>query len=284
MQKILRARKPEQAMPGKNNRPLEDITADIYKCERQNIFDIGNLLREAKAQLPHGRWLPYLQSIGWGKRSAQLHMAVAELANKYASVAHLNAAPTALYQLVWLDENHPDAMPLAIERLKKSIERKDSAAEQREDVLLSIGAKNAEDAGYKDITELALKASSAAINQNCFGIPERMKAMQVQSAAIIKANPKTDEELKAVLEKNPVPLPADIARMYASDEEIAERDKDAETTSLVEQFDAACEELLMLSSKPSAVFADSSITHGDLDMLGNFLKQIAASKKMAAST
>jgi hypothetical protein len=72
-----------------------------------------------------------------------------------------------------------------------------------------------------------LQAASDAINQNCFGIPERFKAMSAQSRAIIKANPKTDDELKAVIAENPIPVPAGIED--ESDENDDEVEADEET-------------------------------------------------------
>jgi Protein of unknown function (DUF3102) len=290
----------------KNLRPLPEITADIYKADRQNIFTIGKLLREAKAHFPHGKWLPYLRSIDWSQRTAQFYMAIAELADKYATVAHLNAASSALYQLTQIA---PDTLPLAIERLKQSVERKDSAAEQRLAVDLSTQAKLLEDDGIK-VTELALQAASDAINQSCFGRPERMEAMQAQHNAIIKANPKTEEELKAVKAANPIPLfgyanqediPGDskgriVVDSTDDEDEVEEEEDEAEEETapapatellprqraLVGKFNDACEELLTLASKASTVFLHSNITVEDLDMLGNFLKQIAASKRNAA--
>jgi hypothetical protein len=41
----------------KNVRPLDAIAEDINKLERKNIFDIGDLLLEARAQCEPGQWL-----------------------------------------------------------------------------------------------------------------------------------------------------------------------------------------------------------------------------------
>jgi hypothetical protein len=233
----------QEGVVTKNLRPLAAITADIYKAERQNVFTVGKLLREAKA-----------------------------------------AAPTALYQLVGIAEKH---LPLAIVRLGKSVERKDSAAQQREAVALSIY-------GDEDTTELALQAASDALNQNCFGIPERFKAMEAQFAAIIKANPKTEEELKAIIDAHPIPIPAEakplpVMTEDADEEDMTDEGADTEPeptiyprqAALIESMESACETLKQLSAKPSATFLTSELSADELDMLGNFLKQIAASKRNA---
>jgi hypothetical protein len=163
-------------------------------------------------------------------------------------------------------------------------------------------AKQCEDDGLKDITELALQAAHDAINQNCFGVPERFKAMEAQSAAIIKANPKTEEELKAVCDQHPIPfgnyanqddIPVDAKGVIITEEEDEadeeeefvepEEETAAERTTRQElsSFEYACDELLELVSRPSSAFVDNDISADDLDILGNFLKQIAASKKAA---
>src|SRR5262249_9974526 len=160
----------------RNHRPLVEITADIYRAERQNLFTIGKLLREAKEHFPHGKWLPYLKSIDYSPRNSQLYMSAFELADKYETVSHLGAATTAIYALVSLsdrekeDEREGVIIPLAIERLQASVARGDSAKEQRAVVELSPMARL-----NPGVTELALRAASDAINQNCFGCPIRMK-------------------------------------------------------------------------------------------------------------
>jgi Protein of unknown function (DUF3102) len=287
----------------KNLRPLESITADICRAERQNVFTIGKLLREAKEHFPHGSWIPYLKKIEWSPRTAQLYMAVSELADKYETVAHLNAAPTAIYHLVWLAERYegePEekakVMPLAIERLRASVERGDGAAAQRDVVNLTPMAQL-----NPGIGELALKAASDAINSNCFGCPIRSKSMGEQADAILRANPTTEEELKAITDKHPIMMPDgkisqdDALKLADTVEESEDDEADEEAApapatatellprqcALVGRFDDACGELLKLAAKASAVFTTSIVDDVDLDMLGNFLKQIAASKRKA---
>lgn len=209
----------------KNRRPIATITADIHKTDRQYVFALGKLFREAKAQLEHGEWLPYLKEIEWPPSTVRLYMDVDALAAKYLTVAHLKAAPTALYQLTWLDEKHPDAVPLAIERLKKSVARKDSAAKQKRVVVLSPDAK-----AYPGLTEIALEGMSDAINTSCFGDEARSKSMAEQAQAIIKANPKTEEELSKICADHPIVLPTGMT---------LDADVDDEPPSIVPDEDIA---------------------------------------------
>jgi len=197
----------------RNHRPLERITVEIHRAERSAVFACGKLLLEAQRQLHHGEWTKYLTEIDWHPRTAQLYMKVARLAAKTKSISHLNAAPTALFQLAWIADNHPNCLALAIKRLKASVARKDSALKQRESVFLTPEAKAAP--GHTDI---ALRGSLDAINSNCFGDEKRSAAMGAQASAILQANPKTEEELAALVKKYPIPLPARMSEA-ANDED-----------------------------------------------------------------
>ena len=154
-----------------NHRPLTRITAEIERAERSAVLTCGKLLLEAKRQLHHGEWVKYLREINWQPRTAQLYMAVAKLAAKTKSISHLNAAPTALFQLTWIEEGHPECLALAIKRLKASVARKNSAWKQREAVLMTPLAKI-----NPRLTDFALRAQLDTHNTLCFGNAVRSKA------------------------------------------------------------------------------------------------------------
>ena len=147
----------------KNLRPLTAITADIYKSGRQNIFTIGKLLREAKAHFPHGKWLPYLKSIEWNERTAQLYMSVADLADKYESVSHLNASPGALYELTsWMDREEEAAKwEEEAKREEASADTPEKREEAKEDRKLAVAARK--EAG--EDTLLAIERLRASISR-----------------------------------------------------------------------------------------------------------------------
>lgn len=271
----------------KNHRPLKAITREIHREERASVFKIGKLLIEAKDQLKHGEWLPYLRGIGWEARLAQMYMAVASLAAKYETISHLDAALTALFALTWVEDS---VLPLAIERLKESVARKDNASAQRRTVELSpLASEN------PALNDIALEGVDEANNQNCYGDPVRSEAMKNLARAIEEANPSTAEELDAVRAKHPLPdpdgaiedevdrvvMPEDGADDVVDDE--PEPQRLPREQELVDQFKEAIDALLPFAARPSATFAGIVAAH-DLDMLANFLKQIAASKRQAAAT
>jgi hypothetical protein len=288
-------RKPKPSAK-KNRRPLADITRQIHAEERASVFKIGKLLIEAKDQLEHGMWLPYLKDIGWEARAAQLYMAVASLATKYENISHLDAALTALYALTWLEEN---AVPLAIERLKKSVARKDNASVQRRTVELSALAFE-----NPKLSEIALEGMHEAINRDCDDDPVLSEAMQALASAIKEANPTTAEELEAIRARPLIDtLPDDPASAFTVHVEtdpkshVVEVDEEPEPEpddvgdveperppryqELVDQFKGAIGALLPLAARPSATFA-GLFAPDDLDMLSNFLKQVAAASERQA--
>jgi hypothetical protein len=84
-------------------RTLKQIEDDLQTAMHDrttNVLSIGALLLEAKAQVEHGEWLPWLKAqTGFSERSAQNYMAAAKFAVKNATVADLKLRPTALYYL-----------------------------------------------------------------------------------------------------------------------------------------------------------------------------------------
>jgi hypothetical protein len=65
----------------------------------EDIIEVGNDLLAVKEALPHGQFLPWLRAeFGWGERSAQNFMSVAEKF-KSAKIADLPIQPSAAYFL-----------------------------------------------------------------------------------------------------------------------------------------------------------------------------------------
>jgi hypothetical protein len=86
------------------NRTIEVITGELHtalKRETADILTIGGLLAEAKKQIPHGEWLPWLKSeVSMSERSAQKYMKAADFAAKYELGADLDLSPSALFLLL----------------------------------------------------------------------------------------------------------------------------------------------------------------------------------------
>ncbi len=79
-----------------SDKPLELITQEILFYKRQAggaIIEIGKRLLEAKAQLGHGEWLPWLrEKVDISERRAQDFMRIAREYSKSAEIADLGAS------------------------------------------------------------------------------------------------------------------------------------------------------------------------------------------------
>jgi hypothetical protein len=90
-------------MSMKKQRDLEAIAGELQAALSREVKDIiamGHLLIEARSQLDHGQWLPWLEvNFGSSTRTAENYMAAARFAAKYEMVANLKLRPSALYML-----------------------------------------------------------------------------------------------------------------------------------------------------------------------------------------
>jgi hypothetical protein len=124
--------------PKKNRRrDLDAIAADIHKAERVNIFQIGKLLIEAKAQCAHGEWLDWLsREFDWSADTAHNYMNVADLTAKFGTIRNLPVPATTLYALTHLD---PAIVPAAIARLGAAEKKGRVTAEQGRHIVKAAG-------------------------------------------------------------------------------------------------------------------------------------------------
>jgi len=83
----------------RNRRALDEIAADIHALQRTNLFAIGDLLIEAKEQLEHGEWLPWLEEEEFGVSSAENCMRASRLRTKFPNIGNLKLARTTIYTL-----------------------------------------------------------------------------------------------------------------------------------------------------------------------------------------
>jgi hypothetical protein len=103
-------------------RSLTTIVGEIRETLRNDIGSIiarGNLLQEAKDQLEHGQWLPWLEeNFLMDERTAQRAMAAAKFAAKYDNVSGLHLTKSALYELS--SEDYPAKVVKAVLKEAKS--------------------------------------------------------------------------------------------------------------------------------------------------------------------
>jgi len=84
------------------SRPLDVIAAEIRASKAETIGEIiaiGGLLREAKTELAHGQWLPWLQELGYAPRTAQNYMRAHKFAGRCQNLASLKLTSRVVYLL-----------------------------------------------------------------------------------------------------------------------------------------------------------------------------------------
>ena len=85
----------EGEAPAAPERDIQLITAEIQFFKRQAgqaVYEIGRCLLEAKAQLKHGEWLPWLRDeVAFSEASAQRYMRLAREYGKSRIVTDLGA-------------------------------------------------------------------------------------------------------------------------------------------------------------------------------------------------
>ena len=130
-------------------RDLEIIEGEILFYKRQagsSIIEIGKRLNEAKAQLSHGEWLPWLrEKVGISERSAQDFMRLAREYSKSAEIADLGASkalallalPASEREGFVAEKHNVDGVEKSVQdmtakELKKAIEERDAARRNME--------------------------------------------------------------------------------------------------------------------------------------------------------
>ena len=122
--------------PAAPERDIQLITAEIQFFKRQAgqaVYEIGRCLLEAKAQLKHGEWLPWLRDeVAFSEASAQRYMRLAREYGKSRIVTDLGAGKA--LELLALPESQReefveenDVSGMTREQLRQAIRERDEA-------------------------------------------------------------------------------------------------------------------------------------------------------------
>ncbi|WP_161855601.1 DUF3102 domain-containing protein [Bradyrhizobium sp. CCBAU 051011] len=213
-------------MTKRKNRSLDTIADDISKLKRDHIFDVGDLLIEAKEQCEHGQWLDWLDDeFEWSVDTAENYMKVAELASKFRPLRNLKLAKTTLYTLAGSDYDD-DTIGAIINELEKHATRtRLKPCDARRIIDIGFGRHHYGD--YPDATLFKL----ADIDWTR-GEPFHEKAV----TALKERKPETDEAAEAIVdeivaeqrEADRVRREAEQAEMLRNIERSIESDNEAE--------------------------------------------------------
>lgn len=206
--------------PPAEDKSLDLITEEILFYKRQAggaIIEIGKRLLEAKAQLGHGEWLPWLRDrVDISERSAQNFMRLAREYSKSAEIADLGASKAlALLALPeserenFVSETHTvdgveKTVPeMTAKELKEAIQARDQALREAQEA--DARAKSAEESRAKMEADMCqLKELQQRARES-----EEEKTRQLQAA---------EEELQALRSR---PVEVAVETRDASPEQLA---------------------------------------------------------------
>lgn len=216
----------EEATLGEIYRDIDTITAEINFFKRQaaeSIYEIGTRLIEAKTQLNHGEWLPWLRSeVEFSEASAQRYMQLAREYGKTRTVRDLGVSKA--LQLL--------ALP----------------ASEREEFITETHEVNGEE---KSVSEMTKKELEQAIRERDEARKALEKANEEAGRAIERAED-AEQTAKEYSEEN-VRLTDDLAEAERRVKELEERPVDvAVQQPRQEDIDKAVAEAMAESEKVHA--------------------------------
>lgn len=257
-------------------RTIDTITDEIIAYKNlagKCIFEIGQRLNEAKAQLSHGEWLPWLEEkVRFSERSANNYMRIAKEYGKSATVADLGyskalelLALPAFERDEFLAEKHPvngeekTVSEMSRKELQQVIKERDEARKKAEaaesaeaEAMAEIEKMRAEiDDLEVEVEKTKIEAEKAKSQATTITVTEmvRDKEFEEKAAAQLAA---TEEKLaKAKAAK--LDAENELAKMKASQ---AESDKHSEVIrqNMAKQIEDLQKQLAMASSADMSAF------------------------------
>lgn len=229
MERVDRAACLEQAVPAV--RDIETITAEILTLKQSAgdaILKIGQRLMEAKAMLPHGEWLPWLnERVEFSERSAQNLMRLSREWSNPQALADLGATKALTLLALppeereqFISEHHTinGEDKTVIDMTSRELEQ---AIRERDEARLAAEAAQA-DAKSAEESRAKMEADMALLKEQCRSSQDAVSAAQ-----------KELEELKS--------RPVDVAVMAVDQEKIdaARAEAVAEMQAKVDKAKAA---------------------------------------------
>lgn len=215
-------------------RGIETITEEILSYKRtagESILEIGRRLKEAKALLSHGEWLPWLsEKVEFSERSAQNFMRLADAYQNPQTLADLGASKALVLLALspverdeFLSEKHDvrgaeKTVPeMSARELEEAIRQRKIAELKAEETARELDRQKEATAEAEAAAEKAQEAAEAARAE-----VENAKSI---SLAAQERTAELEHELKALREK---PVDVAVQTVDASAEQIAAAVKEAE--------------------------------------------------------
>ena len=213
--------------PPAQGRTIEVITDEILDAQRrggQAVLDIGRGLLEAKSMLPHGEWLPWINTrIGYSEKTAQNFMRLAREFSNPQALADLGATKALALLALPADEREQfvqehNVVDMTTRQLEQAIRERDearkAAEDARADALTAEQARakmEADMAASRNLLESA-RADADSAGSRARALEEKLRMLQEQPVevavqtvadpeAIEKARAETAAEMQAKLDK-----------------------------------------------------------------------------------
>ena len=215
-------------------RGIETITEEILSYKRtagESILEIGRRLKEAKALLSHGEWLPWLsEKVEFSERSAQNFMRLADAYQNPQTLADLGASKALVLLALspverdeFLSEKHDvrgaeKTVPeMSARELEEAIRQRKIAELKAEETARELNRQKEATAEAEAAAEKAQEAAEAARAE--------VEDARSISLAAQERTAELERELKALREK---PVDVAVQTVDASAEQIATAVKEAE--------------------------------------------------------
>ena len=213
--------------PPAQGRTIEVITDEILDAQRrggQAVLDIGRGLLEAKSMLPHGEWLPWINTrIGYSEKTAQNFMRLAREFSNPQALADLGATKALALLALPADEREQfvqehNVVDMTTRQLEQAIGERDearkAAEDARADALTAEQARakmEADMAAARNLLESA-RADADSDGSRARALEEKLRMLQEQPVevavqtvadpeAIEKARAEAAAEMQAKLDK-----------------------------------------------------------------------------------
>lgn len=249
--------------PPAEDKPLDLITEEILFYKRQAggaIIEIGKRLLEAKAQLGHGEWLPWLrEKVDISERRAQEFMQIAREYSKSAEIADLGASKAlALLALPeseranFVTETHTvngvekTASEMTAKELKEAIQARDQALREAQEA--DARARSAEEsrakmeADMRQLKELQQRAREAEEDKTrkLQAAEEELQALRSRPVDVaVETRDATPEQLASAREEGARQAREESSKAHRQELEEAQRKAQENVKKLREELKRA---------------------------------------------
>lgn len=244
----------EQAMEA---RPIEVITAEIWLYKQHAgaaILEIGRRLIEAKAQLSHGEWLPWLEEkVEFSDATANRFMRLAREYENPSLVTDLGASKALVLLALpaserddFVAEKHDvngtekSVAEMSRRELEKVIKERDAARQRAEALEKDLEAQLEEQRTVYDVDMADARAKIEEAENRAKGYEMKLEKINTQAAEDLKAAEATVRQLRQELQdlQN---APKDVAVETVVDEKAITAAEEAARKEIEEKLKAKIE-------------------------------------------